>query len=306
LAAWNCASATEYLLPLDGSPVIGSDERTRSRREDTLLDIARHHSVGYEEMVRANPGVDVWLPGDNKSILLPGRHILPPGPREGIVVNLPEHRLYYYPKAHAGERPVVLTYPVSIGSRDWRSPLGQTWILAKERNPSWVPTAAIRREHAANGDPLPEVVPPGPNNPLGAFKMRLALGGGTYEIHATNIPFGVGMAVTHGCILMYPEDLAGLYPLVPVGTKVSLVNEPVKVAYVGGNLLLEAHPLLETDNFSVTAYVQSLERLLGSALGARAAAIHWDFLRQVLSAGVGMPTVVGFGVEPTVVTARAR
>jgi L,D-transpeptidase ErfK/SrfK len=313
LAAWSSASATVYLLPLDGSAVIGRDERTRSKREDTLLDIARLYGVGYEEMVRANPDIDVWLPGDNKTILLPGQHILPSAPREGIVVNLPEHRLYFYPKPRAGERAVVLTYPVSIGRRDWHSPLGATRSLAKERNPNWVPTAAIRREHAADGDPLPPVVPPGPNNPLGAFKMRLAAGGGTYEIHATNMPLAVGMAVTHGCILMYPEDLAALYPLVPVGTKVFLVNEPVKITYVGGNLLLEAHPPLENEDRLVgahpaapTADLQSFEQLLGSALGTSAAAIHWDFLRQVLRAATGMPTVVGFRTEATVATARTH
>jgi L,D-transpeptidase ErfK/SrfK len=302
---WNVASATIYELPLDGSAVIGREERTRSTREDTLLDIARHYGVGYEEMVRANPGIDVWLPGDNTAILLPTRHILPSGPREGIVVNLPEHRLYYYPKPRAGEAPVVLTFPVGIGSREWRSPVGQTWVLSKERNPRWIPTAAIRREHAANGDPLPEVIPAGPNNPLGAFKMRLAVGDGTYEIHSTNIPLAIGMAVTHGCISMYPEDLATLYPLVPLGTKVSLVNEPVKATYVNGNLLIEAHPELESGERAATGARRWLGQVLEEALGARKVAIHWDFTWQALEAATGMPIVIGFGAEPTVV-ARAH
>jgi L,D-transpeptidase ErfK/SrfK len=266
-----------------------------------LLDIARHYGVGYEEMVRANPGVDVWLPGDNTPILLPSQHILPSGPREGIVVNLPEHRLYYYPKTRPGEVPVVLTFPVGIGSREWHSPLGQTWVLSKERNPRWIPTAAIRREHAANGDPLPEVVQAGPNNPLGAFKMRLAVGDGTYEIHSTNIPLAVGMAVTHGCLSMYPEDLAALFPLVPVGTKVSLINEPVKATYVNGNLLLEAHPPLEKGERFTSTNSGWLAQVLGHALGSRTAAIHWAFALQALEAATGMPTVIGFGAEPTVI-----
>jgi L,D-transpeptidase ErfK/SrfK len=285
--------------------MIGADQRTKSTREDTLLDIARHHGVGYEEIVRANPGVDIWLPGDNTSILLPGRHILPSGPREGIVVNLAEHRLYFYPKVHNGEKALVLTYPASIGSPDWRSPLGQTWILAKERNPKWYPTEAIRRAHAAEGDPLPEVVPAGPNNPLGAFKMRLALGGGTYEIHGTNMPFGVGMAVTHGCIGMYPEDLAALFEVVPVGTRVTLINQPVKVTYFGGNLLLEAHPPLEGDNHPRDPDLQAFSQLLAQALGPRTAAIHWEFVRSTLQAATGRPTVIGFGTE-ALVTAQAR
>jgi L,D-transpeptidase ErfK/SrfK len=285
---------------MDGSAVIGRQERTRSAREDTLLDIARQHSLGFEEMVRANPGVNVWLPGDNTTIVLPGEHILPSGPREGIVVNLPEHRLYYYPKMRAGEAPVVLTYPVGIGSPDWQSPLGLTRVIAKERNPQWIPTAAIRREHAANGDPLPRIVPPGPNNPLGAFKLRLAVGGGTYEIHATNIPVAVGMAVTHGCISMYPEDLAALYPLVPVGTKVSLVNQPVKATYVNGNLLLEAHPPLERDDPTASANLGWVVQVLERALGPHTASIRWEFARQALQAATGVPTVIGLGAEPTV------
>jgi L,D-transpeptidase ErfK/SrfK len=307
--ACSCAWATTYELPADGSAVIGTDERTHSTRNDTLLDIARLHSVGYEEIVRANPGVDVWLPGDNTSILLPGRHILPPGPREGIVVNLPEHRLYFFPKPRKGHRAVVLTYPVSIGSPDSHSPLGQTWIVAKERNPRWYPTRAIRREHAANGDPLPEVVPAGPDNPLGAFKMRLAWGDGSYEIHGTNIPLAVGMAVTRGCIIMYPEDLESLFPLVPIGTRVVLINEPVKLTYLRGSLLLEAHPRLQSDtrrrDSDVQSDLQALSLLLDRALGARAAAIHWDFVRSALRAATGMPTLVGLGIAAPV-SAQAR
>jgi len=287
-----CTRATEYELRADGAPVIGADGHIRSTYQDTLLELARIHSVGYEEIVRANPGVNVWLPGENTHILLPGRHILPPGPREGIVVNLPEHRLYYYPKPRAGERAVVLTYPVSIGSLDWRSPLGLTRIVTKEEHPVWVPTESIRKEHAARGDPLPRIVPAGPDNPLGDFKMRLATGGGTYEIHATNNPVAVGMAVTHGCITMYPEDLAALFPLVPVGTKVRLINEPVKVAYTHGGLLLEAHPPLNPEGSSARPDLELLAELVDGALGPHRA-IHWDFAREVLRAATGMPTVIG-------------
>ncbi len=300
VGACSRASATTYELPTDGSSVIGTDERTRSTREDTLLDIARHYGVGYEEIVRANPGVDVWLPGDNTSILLPGQHILPPGPREGIVVNLPEHRLYYYPKPRYGEKALVLTYPVGIGSPDAHSPVGQTWVLTKERNPNWVPTAAIRREHAAYGNPLPEVVPAGPNNPLGAFRMRLAVGDGTYEIHATNMPVAVGMAVTHGCITMYPEDLATLFPLVPLGAPVRLINQPVKVTYVRGKVVLEVHPPLEGGTLPRRVDLRSLSKAIEQALGVHSAAIHWAFAGQALQAATGMPTVIGVGMDPEV------
>jgi L,D-transpeptidase ErfK/SrfK len=296
-SVWTCAQATVYDLPTDGSAVIGADERVESKYQDTLLDIAHRYSLGYEEIIRANPGVDMWLPGQGTQILLPGRRILPPGPRDGIVVNLPEHRLYYYPKPKKGKKRVVVTFPVSIGRMDWHSPLGETEIVAKQKHPSWYPPESIRKEHARNGDPLPKVVPPGPKNPLGEYKMRLGVGDGTYEIHGTNNPLAVGMAVTHGCIRMYPEDVAALFAMVPVGTKVWLVNDPVKVAYVDGDLLMEAHPPVDGEGQSVAPNLELLSHQLDRALGSNTAAIHWDFARETLQAANGMPTVVGVEAE---------
>lgn len=302
-AAW----ATVYELPADGASVFGTDQRIKATYKDTLLDIARRYSLGYEEIIRANPGVDLWLPGEGTEILLPGRRILPPGPREGIVVNLPEHRLYYYPKPGKSHKPVVVTYPVSIGRMDWSSPLGQTWVAAKEKHPNWYPTASILKEHAANGDPLPKVVRPGPKNPLGDYKMRLAVGDGTYEIHGTNNPLAVGMAITHGCIRMYPEDVAALFAAVPVGTKVWLINDPVKVAYVDGDLLLEAHPPVDAEGQTVEPNLELLSKQLDRALGNSTAAIHWDFARAALQAATGMPTIVGLeaDLDPSAVPAAS-
>ena len=297
---WASAGATVYELPTDGSAVLGTDTHIKSSYQDTLLDIARRYSLGYEEIIRANPRVDMWLPGDGTDILLPGRRILPSGPRDGIVVNLPEHRLYYYPKPHKGRKPVVITYPVSIGKMDWRSPLGQTQIVSKEKHPNWYPPESIRKEHAANGDPLPRVVPPGPKNPLGDYKMRLAVGDGSYLIHGTNNPMAVGMAITHGCIRMYPEDVAALFKVVPVGTHVWLVNDPVKVAYVDGDLLIEAHPPVDAEGQTIAPDLELLSRQLDRALGRSTAAIHWDFAREALQAATGMPTIVGVEADPDV------
>ena len=288
-----CAWATVYDLPADGSTVLGTDIRVKVTYQDTLLDIARRYGLGYPEIIRANPGVDIWLPGEGREILLPARRILPPAPHDGIVVNLPEHRLYYYPKPTPGKKPVVITYPVSIGRMDWRSPLGQTRIIGKERHPNWYPPESIRKEHAARGDPLPKVVPPGPNNPLGEYKMRLAVGDGTYEIHGTNNPVAVGLAVTHGCIRMYPEDVAALFALAPMGTKVWLINEPVKVAYTDGKLLMEVHPPVDSEGQTVKPNLQVMSQKLRRTLGHDTAAIHWDFAREALEAATGMPAVVG-------------
>jgi len=294
---WVPAWGAVYELPADGSSVVGTDERIKSTYNDTLLDIARRYSLGYEEIIRANPGVDMWLPGDGTDILLPGRRILPPGPRAGLIVNLPEHRLYYYPKAKKGQHHLVITYPVSIGKMDWKSPLGETSIVAKQKNPNWYPPESIRKEHARNGDPIPKVVPPGPNNPLGAYKMRLGVGDGTYEIHGTNNPMAVGMAITHGCIRMYPEDVAALFPKVPVGTKVWLINDPVKVTYVNGDLLMEAHPPVDGQGQSIEPNLDLLAKQLDRALGSSVAAIHWDFAREALQKADGMPAIVGVEAE---------
>ncbi len=287
------ARATVYELPENGSAVFGNDATIQSHYQDTLLDIARRYSLGYEEIIRANPGVDMWLPGEGTSILLPGRRILPPGPREGIVVNLPEHRLYYFPKPKKHEKPVVITFPVSIGKMDWSTPLGETHVISKQRHPAWYPPESVRKEHLANGDPLPKVVPAGPDNPLGDFAMRLAVGGGSYMIHGTNNPMAVGMAITHGCIRMYPEDVAALFPIVPVGTPVWLINDPVKVAYVDGQLLLEAHPPVDSEGQTMEPDLDMLSHRLSDAVGNDTAAINWDLARATLQAANGIPAVVG-------------
>ena len=293
VSLWTVASAAVYELPVDGSIVLGTDIRIKLTDQDTLLDIGRRYGIGYPEIIRANPGVDIGSPGEGREILLPIRRILPPAPHEGIVVNLPEHRLYYYPKQTPGKRPVVITYPVSIGRMDWRSPLGQTWIIGKERHPNWYPPESIRKEHAARGDPLPKVVPPGPQNPLGDYKIRLAVGDGTYEIHGTNNPVAVGLAVTHGCIRMYAEDIAALFKSVPVGTKVWLINEPVKVAYEDGRLLVEAHPPVDDEGQTAQPDLEILSPKLRGAAGHDTTAIHWELTQKTLEAATGVPTVIG-------------
>jgi L,D-transpeptidase ErfK/SrfK len=292
------ASAEIDTLPQDGSAVVGENTTITTVYADSLPDLAHRYSLGYFEIIRANPGLDVWIPGADKQVVLPGRRILPPGPREGIVVNLPEHRLYYYPPHRKNEPAVVITYPVGIGKMDWRTPIGETHVIAKIRHPAWYPPKSIRKEHAENGDPIPAVVPPGPDNPLGDFALRLAAGNGEYMIHGTNNPIAVGMSVTHGCIRMYPEDVAALFPLIPVGTKVWLINDPVKVAWVDGELLVEAHPPVDDEGQSVEhPDLDVLSKLLDKALGDNTAAINWDVARATLAAASGIPTVVGLAAD---------
>jgi L,D-transpeptidase ErfK/SrfK len=291
------AGATTYELS-EGQPLVfGAVEHYTATYEDTLTDIARRFSLGYEEIVRANPGVDPWLPGAGKDIVIPGRRILPNAPQEGVVINLPEHRLYYFPKRKKNEKPIVITYPVSIGKMDWHTPLGETRVVSKQKNPSWHPPESVRKEHAERGEPLPKVVGPGPDNPLGAYALRLAITPGAYLIHGTNNPLAVGMAVTHGCMRMYPEDVEALFPVVPVGTKVRIINEPVKTAFVEGELLLEAHPPVDAQGQTYEPNLELFSQLLDKSLGPTTAAVHWEFARETLQVANGLPTVVGIEAD---------
>ena len=302
LAGITCgASATQYPLDSPDALMFGDIETITTFAEDTLPDLARRYSLGYEEIQRANPGVDIWLPGEGTPLVIPGQRLLPPGPHEGIVVNLPEHRLYYYPKVKKGETPRVITYPVSIGKMDWNTPLGKTRIVDKRKNPLWYPPESVRKEHAERGDPLPAVVKAGPDNPLGAYAMRLGITPGAYLIHGTNNPIAVGMAITHGCIRMYPEDIEALFPLVPVNTPVWLINEPVKVARVNGQVWLEVHPPVDAEGQRTTVDIEKFYALANEALGETPAAIHWDFVLATLKEASGLPQMVGVEVDADLV-----
>ena len=291
-----CA-ATIYELTDPAQRVFGEDQRVQTVYEDTLYDLARHYSLGSEELIRVNPRLDPWIPGADKTVFIPGRHILPPGPHQGIVINIAEHRLYYYPKPKRHQPQQVINFPVSIGKMDWRTPLGETRVIAKQKDPWWFPTESVRAEHAQDGDILPARVPPGPDNPLGDRALRLAAGKGTYLIHGTNNPIAVGLAVTHGCIRMYPEDIEALFAMVPVGTRVLIVNEPVKVAWVDGELLLEAHPPVDAEGQSYEPDVEKFSELLRQAVGESTVAIHWDYAREVLARADGVLATVGLEAE---------
>ena len=277
------AAATTYPLATPDVTVVGEDQTVQTVYEDTLYDLARKFSLGSEEVIRVNPGIDPWLPGADKQVIIPGRHILPPVPHEGIVVNLPEHRLYYYPKPQRGQPPQVITYPVSIGKMDWHTPIGLTHVIAKQKDPAWFPPESVRKEHAAAGDPLPTRVPSGPDNPLGLFAMRLAAGNGTYMIHGTNNPIAVGMPVTHGCIRLYPEDVAQLFP-------------------IDGELLLEAHPPVDAEGQSFEPDVDQFAELLRAAVGDSTVAIHWDYAREVLQKADGVLATVGLEADLSALT----
>lgn len=234
------AWAATYRLPPAGEDVIGAISIVEVRDGETLIDIAREHGLGYNEIVAANPALDPWVPPVGAEVILPTRYVLPSAPRRGIIINIAEMRLYYYPPAAADGSGMVLTFPIGIGQEGWATPLGITRIISKAEDPPWVVPASVRREHEAEGTPLPAVVPPGPDNPLGRHALRL--GWTSYLIHGTNKPFGIGMRVSHGCIRMYAEHVERLYHMVQVDTPVWIIDQPVKLGRSNGELFFEAHP----------------------------------------------------------------
>lgn len=284
--------ANEFVIPSPDTSVVGEIRIVAAREGDTLLDIARRHKLGYEEIKLANPGVDTWLPGVGTEVVVPTQFVLPDAPREGIVVNVPEMRLYYYPKPRAGQQPRVATYPVSVGRGDWATPLGTTQIIRKDQNPTWRPPESIRAEHAARGDYLPKVVPPGPENPLGDHALRLGLPG--YLIHGTNRSYGIGMKVTHGCLRLYPEDIDALFTATSVGTPVRIVNQAAKAGWLDGRLYMEAHPTFDESTDGRPASLTPLVNAVLSATGALPSdeLIDWDTVYATARISNGIPSEV--------------
>jgi L,D-transpeptidase ErfK/SrfK len=254
--------------------VVGETQVIFARHENTFSAIGRAYDLGYEEMRRANPGVDQWLPGEGTAIYLPTQTILPEVPHSGIVVNVPAMRLYYFTTDKAADGAAVAkvtTHPVGIGSEGWGTPFAEGKVKDKATDPVWYVPASVRKEHAERGERLPSVVPPGPDNPLGKFAMTLTLPG--YLIHGTNKPAGVGMRSSHGCIRLYPEDIEALFKRVSRGTEVRFVNQPVLAGWRDGRLYLEVHPPLAEETHDLVAEAEAaLARALTRAGAAGAAA----------------------------------
>lgn len=233
------ACATTLVLS-EHSDLVGNIQYASPQPGETLSDVGIRFDTGYYEMRNANPRVDPLRPlAPGTRLVIPSQYILPPGPRQGLVINLAEYRLYYFPPNDN----VVLTFPVGIGREGWNTPMGTTKVTSKERDPVWRPTDNVRAEAARHGTPIPNEFPPGLGNPLGRHVLRL--GWPTYLIHGTNRRDGVGSRVSAGCIRMMPEDIEFLFDQVPAGTSVRVMNESVKTGYRQSHLYLEVHPLLD-------------------------------------------------------------
>ncbi|ASQ45992.1 L,D-transpeptidase family protein [Legionella clemsonensis] len=245
--------AISFVLP-EREDIIGEIQYVTPEMGETLSEVGMRYDIGYYEMVRANPHVNPHnLLNERTTVLIPSQFILPPAPREGIVINLAEYRLYYF----LPDENIVVTMPVGIGREGWTTPIGKTKVIGKEKNPVWRPTANLLKEAAKHGVQIPGAFPAGEDNPLGRHVLRL--GWATYLIHGTNRRDGVGARVSAGCLRMMPEDMEYLFKLVKVGTPVRVLNNPVKFGYLQGELYIQVHPLLaeqKNQNLSTLAEIQ--------------------------------------------------
>ncbi|WP_372000548.1 L,D-transpeptidase family protein [Tistrella mobilis] len=290
-AAAQKAAAAAKPVPQGPRGIIGRIETMTAKHEDTLVDLARTLNVGYVELLAANPGVEPWLPGEGTKITVPTAHLLPDVPREGIVVNMGDLRLYYFPKG--GGAP--LSFPIGIGREGFATPYGVTRITMKRDGPTWTPTPSMR----ARNPSLPAFVGPGPNNPLGTHAMNL--GWQNYVIHGTNRPYGVGRRVSQGCVRLYPEDIIKLFGMTESGTKVTVIDQPAKVQVIDGQLYLEVHPtqlqvdqIEEVGRFTPEA-MPEVEPKVAAAATRAGIKVDWEAVTRAVIERTGLPVKVSVG-----------
>ena len=299
ISCWSYFNLTLLLCTLAFTPdravatvvgdMLGSIRYHVTDSNRTLLDVAQENDLGILEISAANPGIDVWVPGPERLIVLPTAHILPETDRRGLVINLAELRLYFF-RGDSTE-----THAIGVGREGFGTPQGSTLVVRKAENPTWRPTADTR----ADRPDLPAVVPPGPDNPLGHHAIYL--GWPTYLIHGTNKPFGVGRRVSRGCIRMYPEQVADLFSKVNNNIPVQVINEPIKLGWSNGELFIEAHPEIDqldeleaTYSFSLKPPPDIRERIIAKA-GEAADRINWDSVEAELIERRGVPVQITSG-----------
>ncbi len=281
-----------FALAPDAGDVVGEVQQVTISDQETLIDVGRVYMFGYDALRAANPQIDAWAPQVGEVVTLPAQHVLPAAPRKGIVINVSEKRLYYYPPAARGQTPTVEVYPISVGRGDWSTPLEVTKVTGRAKNPDWYPPESVREEHAARGDILPTRVPAGPDNPLGQYILRLGIP--SYFIHGTNRENGIGMQVTHGCIRMYPADIESLALRVKNDTPVYIINQRYKAGWKEGVLYLEVHPPLEGSAGAVDQTSRTITTTLAEAKKkVPDAVIDWDEVWRVQALQRGLPTPVG-------------
>ena len=263
----------------------GHNQSLKAVYEDTLVDLARQYNLGFNEIIRANPNVDKWLPGEGTIIKIPTQHIIPKGfSKKGITINLSEFRGYLIKDNQ------LITFPVGLGRMDWKTPLGISTIDLKLEKPAWYPPQSVRDEYKNQGKFLPAEVLPGPDNPLGELAMRISIPGG-YFIHGTNRPDGVGMEISHGCIRLFPEDIDYIFQLTDIGTEVILLDQPIKIARIQNDIYLQVHPSYSNQyDYSLEKLRIQIELLINNQ--DELIQINWDSVASLLKSWNGLATKV--------------
>lgn len=295
-----------YPLPSGRDDIVGTLSTYKIQPGDTLLDVGRWFGLSAKEISDANGHMDWWLPPVGRTVILPTAHILPATPRSGIILNVPEMRLYYYYPSPAYTRRhrkgkliaaafdgarVVYTFPVGLGRFDWKTPVGEWRVTAKVKDPVWVLPADIYQEHLERDGFADHLVPAGPDNPLGLYKLDLSIP--EYGIHGTNVPWGVGMTVSHGCVRLFPEDIERLYSKTPVGTPGEFTYQPVKFGWRGDALYVEVHDDLYGKYpglWKLASTEVQQQKLVGK--------VDLTKLEKAVVLRAGIPTYVGFGTAP--------
>lgn len=298
---WSSVQAASYPLPTADNNLIGEIQYVEVKHQETLLDIARQYDLGFTEIKDANPDVDPWLPNLGARIVVPTRFVLPIATRKGIVVNISEMRLYYFPKPSKGEPRRVITYPIGIGKQGLSTPPGEYNILMKIENPNWTMPLPVYNDLVKQGTaPARRLVPPGPDNPLGEFAMMLNKDG--LFIHGTNKPFSIGMQVSRGCLRLYPEDIRRFVAMVPKGTSVSIVEQPYKFGFDNGVLFMEAHePIIHNEkerNIDLSSVVAGA----GMADFKELSAQEWQHIVGLAGSYTGVPVAISPSVTKQGVT----
>jgi L,D-transpeptidase ErfK/SrfK len=292
-------AAPEVTIEFELAPdqdIVGHVQITKAFKEDTLTDIARRFNVGYEEIMRANPGVDPWLPGAGKAINLPTEYILPNAPREGVIINVASMRIYYFPPRQANEPQIVITHPIGIGKVGWKTPEGVTKIVRRQKDPVWHVPVSVIKEHKENGEDLDPVVGPGPDNPLGRYAFYLAWP--SYLIHGTNKPAGVGLRSSHGCIRLYPEDIQSFFDMIPIGTQVRVVNQPFLFGWKDGELYMQASGELQDEDANGATQAQpedvpkALMKRVDKQVKYHDSTLNVDLVNELAHDPRGIPVVV--------------
>lgn len=280
--------AATFSLPKADDDMVGNVQMAVVKTGDTFSTIARHYDVGYYQLVEANPHVNPDQPPVGTVLIVPSEYILP-AVHEGIVVNVAELRLYYFPKGQNS----VMTFPLGIGRQDWETPLGVLSIVQKIKNPTWYVPDSIRADRAKSGVNLPKSVKPGPDNPLGNYALRLSKW--TYLIHGTNDPSGVGRRSSSGCLRMYPEDIQALFNLAFVGMPVRIIDLPYKAGWRQDKLYLEAHlPLQEMQVTDQGKYDELIKQAINDAIEKHPQIlVSWQDAKTIAAEQQGLPQVIG-------------